>query len=101
MTINPIVTDLINLINKICRLQEAGFNISHKECPTDLSWVWRDKDTDRVIATVKLSRIKAIMPLRKTDPRIMYLITFVIGTNVDPIIIRDSINKLEKLKAFW
>ncbi len=99
MTTHPIITDLLTLLNQICILKEAGINIVHSECITDLSWVWRDKDTDRVIATVKLSRIKAIMHLSKTDPRVNYLINFVTGGHA--IEARDAINKLENLKAFW
>jgi hypothetical protein len=99
MTTHPIITNLITLMNKICRLKEAGANVIHSECITDLSWVWRDKDTDRVIDTVKLSRIKAIMHLRKSDPRVKYLFAFAAGA--DPIAVRDKINRLNNLKAFW
>lgn len=93
------IINLINLMNKICQLKAAGVNIEHKECPTDLSWVWRDKDTDRTIDTVKLSRVKSIAVLRQTDPRIKYLIAFVAGG--DACSAREAINKLGKLKAFW
>jgi hypothetical protein len=99
MTHNQTITNLIDLINKICELKEAGVEIEHKECPTDLSWVWINKDTDRVIDTIKISRIKSLIFSRKTDPRIKYLVGFVAGA--DPIVARDAINKLEKLKAFW
>lgn len=99
MTIHPIITDLLTLLNKICQLKEAGINVIHSECITDLSWVWRNADTGLVIDTVKLSRIKAIMHLRKSDPRVNHLILFAGGYDV--LKIRDAINKLDNLKAFW
>lgn len=94
-----IVTDLIVLMNKICQLKESGVNVIHYDCPTDLSWVWKNADTDRIIDTVKLSRIKAIMRFRQSDPRINYLINFVAGGHA--IEARNAISKLGKLKAFW
>lgn len=96
---HPIITDLINLINQICILKESGVNIVHEACPTDLSWVWKNADTGKVFDTVKLSRVKTIAHLHQSDPRIMYLLDFVIGG--DAFIARDGINKLDKLKAFW
>lgn len=99
MNQSQIVTELIALMNKICQLKEAGVNVVHSECVTDLSWVWRNADTDRVIDTVKLSRIKSIMHLRKSDPRIKYLFAF--AASGDAISARAAINKLDNLKAFW
>jgi len=93
------ITNLIHLMNKVCQLKEAGVNVTHEECPTDLSWVWRNQDTGRTVDTVKLSRMKAIVQFKQTDPRIKYLIAFVAGG--DALAARDAINKLGKLKAFW
>lgn len=99
MNYEQTITNLINLMNKICLLKEAGVNVVHEDCPTDLSWVWRNQDTDRVIDTVKLSQIKAIVQFKQTDPRIKYLLGFVAYGDAQSA--RDAINKLGKLKAFW
>lgn len=99
MTQNPIIANLIHLMNKVCQLKEAGANVVYEECPTDLSWIWRNQDTDRVIDTVKLSQIKPLIFTRKTDPRIKYLIAFICGGPARELL--AEINKLEKLKAFW
>lgn len=99
MISNPIVTDLITLMNQVCALKEVGVNIIHEECVTDLSWVWRNADTGKVFDTVKLSRVRAIIPLQKTDPRIKYLVGFAVSGKCFEA--RDAINKLNNLKAFW
>ncbi len=97
MTTNPIITDLITLINKIASLEEAGVNISYEE--KDTSFVYRNKDTDRIIDTVKLSRLKSISYDRKSDPRVEHIIGFFAGGDICAA--RDAIKKLENLKAFW
>lgn len=99
MITNPIVTDLITLLNKICQLKEAGMDIVQENCYTDLSFIWRNRETGKIIDTVKLSRVKAITHLRTADPRVDCLIDFVVGG--DSFTARDNIHKLEKLKAFW
>ena len=99
MSVEPIITDILKIMNKICYLKGTGMEIVHQDCPTDLSWVWRDKATDHVIDTLKLSRIRAIMPHLKKDPRIKHLLAFAGGS--DACIALSAINKLNSLKAFW
>lgn len=101
MTPNPIVTDLITLMNKIASLKKAGVNIVHEECPKELGWAFTNKDTGNRIGFVRLNQLKTLVRLNKSkpDPRINYLINFAAGGHA--IEARNAINKLENLKVFW
>lgn len=101
MTPNPIVADLITLLNKIASLKKAGVNIVHEECPKELGWAFTNKDTGNRVGFVGINKLKVLIRLNKskTDPRIKYLIGFAAGGHA--IEARNAINKLENLKAFW
>jgi hypothetical protein len=90
---------ITKLINNICQLKEAGVNVIHEERPRELGWRWVNQDTNQTIDFVGLNKVKSLFPLRKTDPRIKYLIAFVVSG--DALSAKEAINKLNKLKAFW
>ncbi len=93
------MNNIFEVLTKICQFKEDGGNVFYEERPKQLGWAWVNQDTNQEIGFIKLTDIKNVPENLRSDPRFQYILQFIKGG--DPVAARDSINKLNNLKAFW
>lgn len=94
------VRSISQLIDDICEHSSPGDEIIWEQRQKELRWRWLNSRTEQEWF-LRLTEIKRMPWLRdQNDPRNAVELEFVYGKKT-PFEARRTIDKLEKLKAFW